>query len=91
MGYVLHGVQCPKSSITGSNAPHTLNARNPSAEWDLTSSHHHAPSMAHVEGNLDRVCELWLDSSRELDRFNGYHENQPLGPDLWLFDPMRIG
>ncbi|PKI78538.1 hypothetical protein CRG98_001067 [Punica granatum] len=28
--------------------------------------------MAYVEGDLDRMCESWLDISRELDRSNGY-------------------
>ncbi|PKI58771.1 hypothetical protein CRG98_020830 [Punica granatum] len=98
IGYVLHVVQRPKPSITGSNAPHTLNARNPSAKCDLTSSHHHAPSTTHVEGNLDRVCKSWLDIIRELDRFNGYHENQSvllsligsIGPDPRLFEPALL-
>ncbi|PKI71950.1 hypothetical protein CRG98_007633 [Punica granatum] len=72
IGYVLHGVQRPKPSSTGSNAPHTLHARNPSAEWNLTSSHHYARSTAYVEGDLDRMCESWLDISWELDRSDGY-------------------
>ncbi|PKI75179.1 hypothetical protein CRG98_004403 [Punica granatum] len=63
---------------TGSNTPHTLNARNPSVEWDLTSSHQHARSMAYVEGDLDRMCESRLDITRELDRSNGYNENQSI-------------
>ncbi|PKI76493.1 hypothetical protein CRG98_003111 [Punica granatum] len=98
IGYVLHGVQRPKPPNTGSNTPHTLNARNPSAEWDLTSSHHYAQSTAYVEGDLDRVCESWLDITRELDRSNGYSENQsillspvgPIGPNPRLFEPALL-
>ncbi|PKI61742.1 hypothetical protein CRG98_017854 [Punica granatum] len=72
-----------------------INARNPSAEWDLTSSHHHVPSTAYVEGDLDRVCKSRLDIIRELD---GYQENQlvlllpvgPIGPDPRLFEPALL-
>ncbi|PKI57935.1 hypothetical protein CRG98_021684 [Punica granatum] len=78
----------------GSNVPHTLNAPNPSAEWDLTSSYHYARSTAYVEGDLDRMCSQ-LDITRELDRPNGYSKNQsillspvgPIGPDPRLLSP----
>ncbi|PKI77717.1 hypothetical protein CRG98_001891 [Punica granatum] len=95
---MLHEVQCPKPPNTGSNAPHTLNARNPNTKWDLTSSHHYARSTAYVEGDLDRMYESRLDITRELDRSNGYSENQsillspvgPIGPDPRLFEPALL-
>ncbi|PKI61738.1 hypothetical protein CRG98_017850 [Punica granatum] len=54
--------------------------------------------MAYVEGDLDRVCESRLDITRELDQFNGYHENQsvllspigPIRPDPRLFEPALL-
>ncbi|PKI53260.1 hypothetical protein CRG98_026347, partial [Punica granatum] len=90
---------------TGSNAPNhrtrgptplnSPSACNPSAEWDLASSHHHAPDMAYVEGNLDWMRETGLDITRELDRSNGYSGNRlvllrtvgTIGPDPRLLEP----
>ncbi|PKI67147.1 hypothetical protein CRG98_012475 [Punica granatum] len=51
--------------------------------------------MAYVEGNLDWMCETCLDITRELDRSDGYSENQPvllqtvgsIGPDPRLLEP----
>ncbi|PKI36107.1 hypothetical protein CRG98_043499 [Punica granatum] len=42
----------PQPSITGSNVPHILNARNPSAEWDLASNHRFDPSSIKAEDDL---------------------------------------
>ncbi|PKI51041.1 hypothetical protein CRG98_028566 [Punica granatum] len=91
--------------ITGSNAPNhrsrgptppcTPSARNPSAEWGLAPSHHSTPSNVYVEDDLDRVCESWLEITRELERSNGYRENRStlaslvglVGPDRRLPEP----
>ncbi|PKI64501.1 hypothetical protein CRG98_015064 [Punica granatum] len=53
IGRALHGVQHPKSSITGSNAPRTPSARNPSAEWGLTPSRYLALSIVYAEYDSD--------------------------------------
>ncbi|PKI74021.1 hypothetical protein CRG98_005584 [Punica granatum] len=94
----------PVTLVTGSNAPNhrprgptppcTLSARNPSAEWGLAPSHYLAPSTIYAEDNSDRVCESRLGITRELDRSNGYRDNQsilsptigPVGPDPRLLE-----
>ncbi|PKI70622.1 hypothetical protein CRG98_008996 [Punica granatum] len=108
IGYAYHGVQHPKPSTTGSNTPNhrprgptppcTPSARNLSAEWGLTPSHHSIPSNVYVEDDSDRVCESRLDITRELERTNGYRENRsilvstvgPVGPDPPLLEPTLL-
>ncbi|PKI40720.1 hypothetical protein CRG98_038901 [Punica granatum] len=103
IGYSKHTVSRSGilAQITEHKVQHLLTRRacaTPSAEWDLTSSHHYAPSIAYVEGGLYRMRESWLDIIRKLDRSNGYKENQSIllspvgsiGPDSRLFEPALL-
>ncbi|PKI58144.1 hypothetical protein CRG98_021474 [Punica granatum] len=88
------GSNAPNHRTRGPTPPNSLSACNPSAEWDLASSHHHTPSMAYVEVDLDWMCESRLDITRELDRSDGFSKNQSIllspvgmiGPDPRFFE-----
>ncbi|PKI66309.1 hypothetical protein CRG98_013271 [Punica granatum] len=92
------GSNTPNHRTRGPTPPNTLSACNSSAEWDLTLSHHYTSSTAYVEGSLVRMRESRLDITWELDRSNGYSENQSIllspvgsiGPDSCLFEPALL-
>ncbi|PKI76913.1 hypothetical protein CRG98_002700 [Punica granatum] len=86
----------------GFNAPHRLSrvqrpftssVCNPSAESGLASTCRSVPSSVYVEDDSDRGGKSWLNMTRELNRFHGYHESRTtlllsvdlVGLDLRLF------
>ncbi|PKI60899.1 hypothetical protein CRG98_018724 [Punica granatum] len=70
------GSNAPNHRSWGPTPPHTSSVCNPSVKWGLVPSHRLAPRNVYVEDDSDWLCESLLGIARELDRSNGYLENQ---------------